>query len=109
MEALALTLTILFYSVIDGDTLHSNGIGIRLWGIDAPEMDSADGNAARLALIDITQDQMLICNIRDIDSYGRIVAQCRLPDQTDVSCELVRRGAARDWPKYSGGAYRDCD
>jgi len=26
----------------------------------------------------------------------------------DLACSLVAAGAARDWPRYSGRAYREC-
>ena len=35
-------------------------------------------------------------------SYDRVVAQC-LVNGRDVATEMVRRGAACDWPRFSGG------
>ena len=35
---------------IDGDTIWSNGVKIRIWGIDAPEMAQPQGLASKQAL-----------------------------------------------------------
>ena len=44
--------------------------------------------------------------ITEVDDYGRAVARCYLPDGKDLSAEMVKRGLAIDWPKFSGGKYR---
>lgn len=108
METLALILTLAAYAVTDGDTLKSGGVGVRLWGIDAAEMSAPAGPAARAALGRLTGGATLRCEVRDIDRYRRIVARCALPDGRDLACEMVRAGHARDWPRYSGGAYAGC-
>ncbi|MDO8912315.1 MAG: thermonuclease family protein [Phenylobacterium sp.] len=91
-------------SITDGDTFRCDGnLKIRLWGIDAPELQTAAGPAARRALADLTAGQTLVCT-RKSKSYDRIVAQC-LIGNTDVAERMVRQGQAVDWPKFSRGYY----
>lgn len=91
--------------ITDGDTLRCDGgLKIRLWGIQAPERDEPGGLAATRALADITHGQTLVCQ-RKGKSYDRIVARC-LIGKRDVAGEMVRRGHAVDWPKFSKGFYR---
>lgn len=96
--------------VIDGDTLEAqDGETIRLWGVDAPETGSPGGAAATRALQILTHGRDLRCERIDLDPYGRTVARCRLgAHDVDLACRMVGLGYARDWPRYSGGAYADC-
>lgn len=100
------------FLVVDGDTIKLPAPGkdlyFRVWGIDAPEMDTPQGPPAARVMDRLTADRTLSCDLRDVDRYGRPVVRCDLPDGSDLACELVRAGAARDWPKYSGGYYRRC-
>lgn len=106
---LALCLAIASFTVIDGDTLRRPGApNVRLWGIDAPELGEARGPAARDALRALVEGRPLACDPLDVDRYGRDVARCFLPDGTDIACAMVALGHARDWPRYSGGAYSTC-
>lgn len=97
-------------TAIDGDTLRSKpGPNIRIWGIDAPERDDAAGPAATAAMVELIAGQELACTPVDQDRFGRTVARCELPDGRDLACEMVRLGQARDWPRFSGGAYAACE
>jgi endonuclease YncB( thermonuclease family) len=73
-------------SGIDGDTLEIHGHRIRLFGIDAPEArpprEAANptyrcGQEEALALFDHIGQQTVVCERRNVDRYGRIVAACR--------------------------------
>lgn len=108
MKLGAIVVKLLSYTVTDGDTLRVNDIGIRLWGIDAPEMSETGGSAAKRGLRQLTGRAQLTCNVKDTDRYGRIVAQCYLPDGRDVVCELIEAGHAEEWVKYSRGVYGRC-
>lgn len=108
MLALLTALTLTSYTITDGDTVRSGDMRLRIWGIDAPEMARAGGQESAEALTKLTAGQELRCEEMDRDRYDRVVARCILPDGRDVACEMVKLGAARDWPKYSGGYYAPC-
>lgn len=96
--------------VVDGDTLEVSGVKVRLFGVDAPELDQrcerggrvwACGQAAREALAGIVGGRRIACSVQDIDRYGRDVAVCQAGDQ-DVGAVLVRQGMAIAYRRYSG-------
>lgn len=97
---------------IDGDTIRldspSRNLRLRVWGINAPEIKEPGGVEASRALSRLVKDQTLNCNLMDVDHYGRPVVQCSTARVNDIACEMVRQGHARDWPKFSGGAYAGC-
>ena len=92
--------------VIDGDTIVIDRVHLRLFGIDAPELDHPYGQKAKSAMIGLCKGHKVRAEIRENDHYDRCVARCFLPDGRDLSAELVKMGLAIDWPKYSGGVYR---
>lgn len=92
--------------VIDGDTLVISQTRIRLFGIDAPELNHPYGKKAKWALVTLCKGQAIRAEISAEDAHGRTVARCFLPDGRDLSAEMVKMGLALDWPKYSGGRYR---
>lgn len=92
--------------VTDGDTIVINKTQIRLFGIDAPEIDHPFGQKAKWAMVKLCKGHKIKAVVTDVDHYGRTVACCILPDGRDLSAELVKMGLAIDWPKYSGGKYR---
>lgn len=91
--------------VIDGDTIIVKKQRIRLFGIDAPELEHPWGKKSKWTLIGLCKGKVITIEPRDHLSYDRIVAKCLLPDGTDLSAEMVRRGMAIDWPEFSGGVY----
>lgn len=91
--------------VTDGDTITIKKTQIRLYGIDAPELDHPYGKKAKWAMVRLCKGHRIRAEITDEDDYGRTVAKCFLPDGCDLSAELVKQGLAIDWPKYSGGKY----
>ena len=92
--------------VVDGDTIIVNKMSIRLFGIDAPEIEHPYGINAKWDMFDLCKGQEITVHVTDSDDYGRIVANCYLPDGRDLSAEKVKIGHAIDWPKYSGGIYK---
>lgn len=95
--------------VIDGDTFELDGEKIRIWGIDAPEMDEPMGEPAQRFLDQYLQAVGQVnCTGFYLDDHGRTVAQCFSPQGEDIACRIVNEGHARDWPKYSRGHYRGC-
>lgn len=92
--------------VVDGDTLVIKKTQIRLFGVDAPEIDHPYGKKAKWQLVRLCKGQSVRAEVTEQDDYGRTVARCYLPDGRDLSAEMVKAGLAIDWPKFSGGKYR---
>jgi micrococcal nuclease len=92
--------------VIDGDTIVIGNDHLRLAGIDAPELDHPYGQNAKWAMVKLCRGHIITAQILDEMSHNRLVAICTLPDGRDLAAELVKQGLAIDWPKYSGGRYR---
>lgn len=96
--------------VVDGDTLVIGDRRWRLSGIDAPEKDqscpmlgggvTACGKIASKALTDLIGSRDVRCEEIEKDRYGRSVGVCYLSD-VDLGREMVRRGLARAYLKYS--------
>lgn len=98
--------------VVDGDTIAIGGIHIRLEGIDAPETSQTCGRslstietwpcgtAASAALEHLLQGRTVSCDPKGLDKYGRTLATCFV-DGIDVNAEMVRRGLAWAFVKYS--------
>ncbi|WP_253798306.1 thermonuclease family protein [Rhodovulum sp. P5] len=91
--------------VIDGDTIQIGKVRLRLAGIDAPELDHPWGKKAKWELVQLCKGRVITAEIEPEISYDRVVATCFLPDGRDLSAEMVTRGLALDWPKFSGGKY----
>ena len=96
--------------IVDGDTfwISSQGVRIRVWGLDAPETNRRGGAAATAALSNLIANQTLACRTRDIDRYGRIVGQCFLPDGRDITAAMIASGTAREYCRFSRNHYRTC-
>ncbi|MFS8183071.1 thermonuclease family protein [Pseudovibrio denitrificans] len=92
--------------IVDGDTLVIQKTQIRLFGVDAPEMNHPYGKKAKWALVTLCKGQKVRAEIMEQDDHGRTVARCTLDDGRDLSAEMVKLGLAIDWPKFSGGEYR---
>ena len=96
--------------VVDGDTfwISSQEVRIRVWGLDAPEVNMPGGSQATAALSSLIAGQQLTCWQRDIDRYGRIVGQCFLADGRDITAAMIASGSAQEYCRYSGNQYRTC-
>ena len=101
--------------VVDGDGLRVGSERVRLWGIDAPELDQECkrdgasypcGQHARAALAALVAAGEVRCETVNHDRYGRTVARC-LVEGRDLGAEMVRLGWAVDFPRYSEGFYRE--
>lgn len=92
--------------VVDGDTITVAQTRLRLFGVDAPELDHPYGQKAKWALVSLCKGRTVEARIIEQDAHGRYVARCFLDDGRDLSAEMVKLGLAIDWPKYSHGEYR---
>lgn len=92
--------------MVDGDTIVLQKTQVRLFGIDAPELEHPYGQKAKWALVGLCKGQVIRAEVTDQDDHGRTVARCYLDDNRDLSAEMVKLGLAIDWPKFSGGAYK---
>lgn len=95
--------------IVDGDTLVVQNTRVRLLGIDAPEAkqrcETATGAAwacgmAATATLRALVGQGVRCTGSEEDRYGRLIAVCRAGGR-DVNAEMVARGAAFAYRKYS--------
>jgi endonuclease YncB( thermonuclease family) len=92
-------------------------VRVRLCGIDAPERGWPGYREATRALDDLTRGKATVCiavgDGTPCDgrsrrfSHDRVVAQCSTAGR-DLACDLVKNGHAVDWPRFSGGHYRQC-
>ncbi len=96
--------------ITDGDTFHILNLkpAVRLWGLDAPERADIGGTGATEALKVLLTNEELTCALRDVDRFGRIVAQCFLAQGRDIAAELIRLGVAMEYCRYSAGYYGTC-
>ena len=101
--------------VVDGDTIHLDGIKIRFSGIDTPEsyyrgkrqqctfekIKVYCGYWSKIILIEKIGSNIVNC-IKDDepDQYNRILAECFVNDES-LSKYLVRSGFAFAYRKYS--------
>lgn len=101
-------------TVIDGDGVRIGGASIRLWGIDAPEMDQTCiaqsgerytcGAVSRDALARLIAGHVVLCRILGIDRYNRALGECFTANSTDaqsINAQLVRDGMAVAYERYS--------
>jgi endonuclease YncB( thermonuclease family) len=95
--------------LIDGDSFEIGATGVRLFGVDAPEgrqsctrdgRDWSCGDAAAAKLRRLIGSHDVSCDRRDTDTYGRIVAVCRV-GTTDLGAAMVRAGLALAYRRYS--------
>lgn len=101
--------------VVDGDTIIVQGHRVRLWGIDAPELRQLCrtwywrpyhcGRDAAVVLARLTRGRIVECQPRGREEHRRTVATCAT-DAGDIGAEMVRRGWALDFFRYSAGRYR---
>ncbi|WP_206520165.1 thermonuclease family protein [Altererythrobacter sp. BO-6] len=95
--------------VADGDSLSIAGLQVRLFGIDAPELDQqcfdngaavACGEMAKAKLASLIGDASLSCLRKSTDAHGRMVAVCRISG-VDIGQAMVEAGWATAYRQYS--------
>ena len=99
-----------YVTVIDGDTLKMGDRRLRLHCIDAPEShqecqnNMAEtyqcGHLATKCLIELINEQNVICEVKDTDRYGRAVANCFV-QRINLNEQLVLEALVIAYQKYS--------
>ena len=90
-RAATLTATV---RVVDGDTLAIGTTRVRVLGIDAPEMDTAAGRAAKAAAVALVAGQPVRLRVTGKDVYGRLLAHATTADGHNLATALIRAGHA---------------
>ncbi len=94
-------------AVHDGDTIsvlqEQHSVRVRLHGIDCPELHQPFGRAAKRATSSLVFKRDVRIVPVDTDRYGRLVARVFV-GSLDVNLELVRRGFAWHYVRYSHDA-----
>lgn len=94
-------------SVHDGDTLTIQGQAIRLFGIDAEELDEPNGPRARDALRALVRSTSHVrCELTGEKSYNRMVGVCYTAEGVNLNEAMVRGGYVLDCARYSNALYR---
>jgi micrococcal nuclease len=92
-------------SVIDGDTIEvlkdGKGVRIRLNGIDCPERSQAYGTKAKQFVSDLIYRKQVKVKVKELDRYGRTIADVYLLDGTWLNKRLINAGLAWHYKQYS--------
>lgn len=93
-------------SVADGDTLSVDRPGtgpvrVRLYGVDAPEGGQAYSSEATTFVEKRALGETVSVEARDVDVYGRLVAEVRLAGGESLNRALVRDGWAWWYRRYA--------
>lgn len=95
--------------VQDGDSLLVEGIRVRLFGIDAPELDQtctseeqrwSCGQAAAAKLADLVTGKKVMCTSMGKDQYDRVLGRCSV-GAVDINRTMVALGYAVAYRRYS--------
>lgn len=102
--------------VVDGDSLEIADRRVRLFGVDAPELDQhcldpqgqtyACGERARTALRRLVGERPVQCLREGQDRFGRVLARCSNANGEELNTALVRTGWAVAYAGADGNAYR---
>jgi micrococcal nuclease len=92
--------------IIDGDTLRIDNQSIRIWGLDAPEINTQRGIRAREAMQRLVGGKEVICEPDGTVSFNRVVAKCFV-DGEDIAARLIEMGLAKPYCRFSGHYYND--
>lgn len=96
-------------TVTDGDSLSVSGMRVRLFGIDAPELNQkcydngtviACGEMSKGRLVSLIGNSEVTCHGKSTDPYGRMVAICQISG-VDLGQAMVEAGWATAFRKYS--------
>lgn len=94
-------------TAFDGDTIYLDHQPVRLFGVDAEELDEPHGAAARDHMREIIGNRRVTCEW-DGWSYKRRVGIC-YAGSTNLNQQIIADGFALDCAHYSGGKYRQLE
>jgi endonuclease YncB( thermonuclease family) len=82
--------------VVDGDTFYVDDQVIRLFSVDAPELDTPLGEAVKWELIDLIYGEIVVVSCDGFDVYDRML--CDVSHRgVDIGNWLLENGYAREW------------
>jgi endonuclease YncB( thermonuclease family) len=90
--------------VIDGDTIVIGKTHYRLLGIAAPDEPKDAKDRSTAVMLELVRAGGVRYEPTGRVTYKRLEARCFNRDG-DLAAQMVARGYALDWRKYSGGAY----
>ena len=93
-------------TVIDGDTIRVDKLKVRLWGLDAPEMNTDGGVRAKEAMVHLIEGKEVSCEPDGTVSYDRVVAKCFVGGR-DIASFVIEAGVAKPYCKFSGEYYNE--
>ncbi len=104
-------ITVYIVEAFDGDTLaaldsEGNEAGVRLYGIDCPEMGQTFGPNATAYTEKLCVNRYVALRLMGTDQAGRHVAVVTLPDGTNLNEHLVEVGMAHWYQEYAGNDKR---
>ncbi len=92
-------------SVLDGDTIEILNakipLRIRLYAVDCPEKDQDYGTKAKMFTSSLVFGKMVKADIKNMDMYGRSVAEIYLEDGRCLNDELLKNGFAWHYKEYN--------
>lgn len=95
--------------VSDGDTVDvligGKAARVRLFGVDCPEKRQPFGAAAKKFTSTLVFGREVKVVVRDVDRYGRTVAEVVLADGRILNRELVKAGLAWWYKRYAPDAH----
>lgn len=94
--------------VRDADTIVVSGTPVRLNGVDAPELGTRAGQAARRWLVVFLEGKGVECQLNGERTHDRWVGVC-YADGVDIGAAVIQAGHALDCRRYSGGRYADLE
>jgi endonuclease YncB( thermonuclease family) len=91
--------------VHDGDTFTMTAPGnkrikVRLFGLDAPELDQAHGRESRRYLRELIEGREVRVTGRGLDQYGRLLGLVHRPDGYSLSRDLAAAGQVWVYENY---------
>jgi micrococcal nuclease len=93
--------------VQDGDTIYVDHQPVRLFGVDAEELDEPQGIAAREHMRELIGNRRVSCEWNGW-SYQRRVGIC-YAGTVNLNRQIIADGYALDCAHYSGGIYRQLE